>query len=95
MAELRINEFTKMGYAGNAEIAAPVVDGLVVQSVTIALADDTSSATTNPIVELYAEADCHVNFDAAATTSTYFMAAGERLPFICQPGTVVHVKNTT
>lgn len=94
MAELRMNQFSEMGKAGNMTIHAPVVGDMVVSSVTIALADATFSATTQPIVELYAEADCHINFDAAATTSTYFMAAGERLPFILQPGTVVHVKNT-
>lgn len=98
MAELRINEFRGIGQANFKVIHAPVAPPLALQTVTIGATSAAASATNADagLIELYAEADCHVNFAGVdATTSDYFMAAGERLPFILGPGTVIKVKDTS
>ena len=94
MADLQITQYSGLGWAGHELVPAPNTEGMIVERVAIAGASDVFTATTLPLLELHAEADCVVSFDGtAAVVGDYRMYADQTLMFKHAPGVIIAVRN--
>ena len=94
MADLQITQYDGLGWADNQLMPAPDTGGMILERVLIDVTPRTFAATTKPLLELHAEADCVVSFDGtAAATADYRMYADQTLMFKHAPGVIIGVKN--
>lgn len=94
MADLQITQYAGLGRADHQLVQAPDTEGMIVERVLIDATPRTFAATTLPLIEVRAEADCVVSFDgSAAATVDYRMYADQTLMFKQPIGVIIGVKN--